>query len=523
MRVFGLWLCFTALVLVAAPVLSVAAPPAPDPAPAPTPTPAPAPDPAPAAQPPAAETRSAPVARTPPPVDARPVRVVAPARVAVPVPASRPAPKRREARRERTSAGAAGTLPAPLQRATAWPRLPLKPVTGETADRGPLLRAAVGLLLLVAAGTASLRLMVRIAGPALVVLAVLAGLPAEARAAPALTYACSPAPANCLGWYRSSVTVRWDWDQLIAMPNGGNCFETRFTNDTATARANCEIRELGDPFMTTAHSVPIRIDRVPPTGQGFTSSRPPDYGGWFNRPVTLSFKGSDGTSGVAGCDTVGFGGPDGQAVPVSGRCRDRAGNVGTASYTVAYDATPPGAPRAQALPGHRRVSLTWSLPADGLSVEVVRLDPGADVVLYRGAGRRYTGRELRNGVRYRYRVGAVDRAGNRSWDETSAVPTSSPLLVPANGGRLKQPPLLIWKPVKRARYYNVQLFRAGRKVLSRWPRTNRLQLRGSWRFAGRRRRLVAGRYTWFVWPGEGRPAARKYGRALGKRKFVVVR
>ena len=347
MRVFGLWLCFTALVLVAAPVLSVAAPPAPDPAPSPTSAPAPAPDPAPAAQPPAAETRSAPVARTPPPVDARPVRVVAPSRVAVPVPASRPAPKRREARRERTPAGAAGALPASLQRATAWPRLPLKPVTGETADRGPLLRAAVGLLLLVAAGTASLRLMVRLAGPALVVLAVLAGLPAEARAAPALTYACSPAPANCLGWYRSSVTVRWDWDQLIAMPNGGNCFETRFTNDTATARANCEIRELGDPFMTTAHSVPIRIDRVPPTGQGFTSSRPPDYGGWFNHPVTLSFKGSDGTSGVAGCDTVGFGGPDGQAVPVSGRCRDRAGNVGTASYAVAYDATPPGAPRAQ--------------------------------------------------------------------------------------------------------------------------------------------------------------------------------
>ncbi len=439
-------------------------------------------------------------------------------------PVARPTPDRRPARRERDRIGAAAAIPAQLQRATAWPRLPLKPATSEAADRGPLLRAAVGLLLLVAAGTASLRLMVRLAGPVLVLVAALAGLPAaEARAAPALTYACSPAPANCLGWYRSSVTVRWDWDQLIAAPYSGSCHQTRFTQDTATARAKCEIRELADPFMTTQYTVPIRIDRVPPSGQGFTPSRPPDYGGWFNHPVTLSFKGSDATSGMASCDSVGFGGPDGQAVPVSGTCRDRAGNVGTASYALAYDATAPAAPRARALPGHRRVSLRWSLPADAQSVEVVRLDPGADAVLYRGAGRAFTGRGLRNGIRYRYRVGAIDRAGNRSWDETSAVPTSSPLLVPANRGRLKEPPLLIWKSVKRARYYNVQLYRGARKVLTRWPRTNQLQLRRSWRYRGRIRRLVPGRYTWLVWPGKGRLAAREYGRMLGKRRFAIVR
>ena len=208
---------------------------------------------------------------------------------------------------------------------------------------------------------------------------------------------------------------------------------------------------------------------------------------------------------------------------MSGSCRDRAGNVGTASYPLAYDATPPGAPRARALPGHRRVSLTWSLPADARSVEVVRLAPGADAVLYRGAGRAFTGRGLRNGIRYRYRVGAIDRAGNRSWDETSAVPTSSPLLVPANGGRRREPPLLVWKAVKRARYYNVQLYRGARKVLTRWPRTNQLQLRRSWRYGGRIRRLVPGRYTWLVWPGKGRRAAREYGRMLGKRRFAIVR
>ncbi len=372
LRVFGLWLCFTALVLVAAPALAIAAPPAPDPAPS---SATPRPDPAPASQP-SAEAPAAPVAPAPRPVDARPVRVSVPTGATPAAPVSRPTPDRRPARRKRARIGATAAIPAQLQRATAWPGLPLKPAASEAADRGPLLRAAVGLLLLVAAGTASLRLMVRLAGPVLVAAAVLAGLPAaEAQAAPALTYACSPAPSHCLGWYRSSVTVRWDWDQLIAAPHSGRCHETRFTVDTATARASCEIRELADPFMTTEHTVPIRIDRVPPAGQGFTPSRPPDHGGWFNRPVTLSFRGSDSTSGVASCDSVSFGGPEGQAVPVSGSCRDRAGNVGTVSYPLAYDATPPAAPRARALPGHRRVRLTWSLPTDVRSVEVVRLGP----------------------------------------------------------------------------------------------------------------------------------------------------
>ena len=156
-------------------------------------------------------------------------------------------------------------------------------------------------------------------------------------------------------------------------------------------------------------------------------------------------------------------------------------------------------------------------------MEVVRLDPGGDALVYQGGGRGFVARGLRNGVRHRYRVAAIDRAGNRAWDETSAVPTSSPLLVPPSGGRLRKPPLLRWRAVKRASYYDVQLYRGRRKILSRWPRTNRLQLRRTWRFAGSHRRLVPGRYTWYVWPGKGRRAARNYGRLLGKRTFVITR
>ena len=72
-------------------------------------------------------------------------------------------------------------------------------------------------------------------------------------------------------------------------------------------------------------------------------------------------------------------------------------------------------------------------------------------------------RRLRNGRRYRYVVTLIDQAGNRSSAAMSAVPTDSPLLLPANGAHLTSAPLLAWKRVRHARYYNAQLLRGDRR------------------------------------------------------------
>jgi hypothetical protein len=97
------------------------------------------------------------------------------------------------------------------------------------------------------------------------------------------------------------------------------------------------------------------------------------------------------------------------------------------------------------------------------------------------------------------------------------------LLAPARGVQLTGPPRLQWTRVRRARYYNVQLFRGDRKVLSAWPRKAHLQLHPSWRFAGHARHLRPGRYTWWVWPGRGPRVANRYGARLGRRAFVVAK
>ena len=73
--------------------------------------------------------------------------------------------------------------------------------------------------------------------------------------------------------------------------------------------------------------------------------------------------------------------------------------------------------------------------------------------------------------------------------------------------------MLRWTPVRGARYYNVQLFRKGRKILSAWPRRAHFQLERRWRFKGRKRKLADGDYRWIVWPG--RAAAPTAGTASG--------
>jgi hypothetical protein len=85
------------------------------------------------------------------------------------------------------------------------------------------------------------------------------------------------------------------------------------------------------------------------------------------------------------------------------------------------------------------------------------------------------------------------------------------------------PPLLRWRRVAKARFYNVQVFRHGHKVLSAWPARARYRMHRRWTFRGRNYRLGPGSYTWLVWPAFGAPTKPRYGRLLGQSTFVVVR
>jgi len=96
------------------------------------------------------------------------------------------------------------------------------------------------------------------------------------------------------------------------------------------------------------------------------------------------------------------------------------------------------------------------------------------------------------------------------------------LFSPAAGARLKSPPVLAWRPVRKARFYNVQLFRRGRKILTIWPQRSRLKLHTRWTYKGRVQRLRPGVYAWAVWPAFGTQAKPRYGRMIGLSTFRFV-
>jgi hypothetical protein len=95
----------------------------------------------------------------------------------------------------------------------------------------------------------------------------------------------------------------------------------------------------------------------------------------------------------------------------------------------------------------------------------------------------------------------------------------SRLFSPPGGARVSGPPLLRWRAVPRASFYNVQVYRAGRKIVTVWPRSARFGMRRTWTFRGRTLRLTPGKYTWYVWPAFGRLASPRYGKMLGQSSF----
>jgi hypothetical protein len=328
-------------------------------------------------------------------------------------------------------------------------------------------------------------------------------------------------PVDCHAWHSAAVTLRWGWS-----PSGetgtSDCDTRTFTVDTPPTGTSvtCTVT-WGTVFAGSTAAV--LVDRTAPVVSAAIPDRPPDHDGWYNHPVAFSFQGSDSPSGIASCDTVVYAEPAAAAGSVTGGCKDLAGNRATASFPAAYDSRPPAPARVTAAPGNHSISLSWKAPPDAAAIQVARSAPvsaRSPAVIYAGTGTHATDRGLRNGVRYHYVVTVFDQAGTATATRLSTVPTASSLR-PVNGSRVASPPRLTWAPARGARFYNVQLMRRGRKILSAWPRGAHLQLRAAWMFGGKRHRLTPGPYRWYVWPGYGRRSARRYGPLLGSSVFRV--
>ncbi len=266
----------------------------------------------------------------------------------------------------------------------------------------------------------------------------------------------------------------------------------------------------------------LKYDATAPSATA-TPARTPDEHGWYTRPVVIAFSGADALSGLADCTaSKTYSGPDSGSVRLEGTCRDNAGNSTTAAAALKYDATAPKLQALSVVSAGSDVTLTWKQPVDVASVAVTRT-PGRngkrETVIYKGKAARVRDTGLAAGVAYHYRLTSLDEAGHRAVAEVTTKLRA--LYAPAAGKRAHAGDLLRWAPKKGAGYYNVQLYRGGRKVLSTWPVAASFRLPRAWSYAGHGYKLTRGTYKWFVWPGVGPRAQAKYGKLLGSSTFVV--
>jgi large repetitive protein len=260
---------------------------------------------------------------------------------------------------------------------------------------------------------------------------------------------------------------------------------------------------------------------------GLSNSRSATFGFSADEPATfecnLDQRGFEPCSSPATYDGLG----DGQH-GFSVRARDAVGNFSApVSQSWTIDATAPETTISSAPKAGTAISATFAFSASEGGTFECRLDGAPFAVC--ASPKSYS--PLRPGD-HGFEVRAVDAAGNadptpalHAWKIQAAVSqiSSTALLSPRAGARVKRPPLLVWKRVARAGYYNVQVYRGKVKVFSGWPIRTRLQMKARWTFQGRVRKLSPGTYRWYIWPGFGAPAARRYGSLLGQSTFVVTK
>jgi hypothetical protein len=346
-----------------------------------------------------------------------------------------------------------------------------------------------------------------------------------AASTPTISYSIDGIPGTN-GWYRGSshgdnVVLHWS---VSLNATSSNCLPAiTIPGPTAGTKQSCWAQNADG--RTTAVTRVIKIDATPPTITGASFSRRPDFNGWYNHPVVISWRGADATSGLLACSAVTYRGPDSGAAPVTGGCVDKAGNRTSQAVRLAYDATPPVLSKVTERSAAATDVLRWSSSSPSDRVLVRRTARGSKVhrKVFEGSAVVFSDKRIRPGVQYRYSVQSFDQAGNgSSVVSVAGLPKVLTLRKTRYVPLAAANPILRWGRVRGAGYYNVQLFRGSKRIYAVWPTMHQVGLRATWKWSGHRFRLRPGRYRWYVWAGFGARSLAHY-RAVGSARFEVPR
>lgn len=179
------------------------------------------------------------------------------------------------------------------------------------------------------------------------------------------------------GWYNQPVRI--DWQGTDATSGVASCSSLTYSgpdDGSASQSGSCTDAAGNTSGTGSGSSFGLRYDSTPPVAT-VTAVRPADHDGWYNHPVSISWVGTDATSGIDSCTApLTYSGPDNGNASSVGHCTDHAGNTASPpALSFRYDATSPsataGPSRAPDAGGwyNHRLTVDWSGsdPASGIS------------------------------------------------------------------------------------------------------------------------------------------------------------
>jgi hypothetical protein len=178
--------------------------------------------------------------------------------------------------------------------------------------------------------------------------------------------------------------------------------------------------------------------------------------------------------------------------------------------------------RSKSITANVTLTLRWVAPTatPGLASVLVVLNlshapkrPSDGLKVYRGLGTS-TKLTLRPGQTGYLALYSYTKAGVYSRPARTKVSLASLIpLRPLTGSVLHAPPVLSWKPERGSAYYNLQLYRNGKRVLVVWPSHASYRIPAS--------TLISGNYVWYVWPAlRSGGATPKFSSLIGRATFV---
>jgi large repetitive protein len=190
---------------------------------------------------------------------------------------------------------------------------------------------------------------------------------------PAAVSASPSRPADANGWYNHSLTIGWSGSD--ATSGIASCTSVGYSgpDSASVTRSGSCTDNAGNSSATVSFG--FKYDATGP-GVGVAADRSADVNGWYNHPLTITWSGSDSTSGMASCSSLVYSGPDTGSAAPTGSCTDKAGNSsGALAFSFKYDDTAPAVtPAAERSPDvngwyNHALTISWggTDPASGVA------------------------------------------------------------------------------------------------------------------------------------------------------------